>query len=221
MRYKTVLFDLDGTLLNTLGDLHSAVNFALRGHGFPERTLPEIRSFVGHGIRNLIERSVPAGTPQDAIASCLCAFQAEYNRHMNVLTCPYDGVIDLLRRLREQGVRTAVVSNKYDSAAKALVEAHFAGLIDMCLGALENVPSKTAPDTTNMILDAFGLAPAEAAYVGDSGVDCATAANAKLPFFGVSWGFWDRDRLAESGAQRICDSAGELLAALTGDTTRE
>lgn len=218
MQYKAVLFDLDGTLLDTLGDLHSAVNFALRSCGFPERSLAEIRSFVGNGVRLLVERSVPSGTSPDAIAECLSAFRAEYDLHMNVLTSPYDGVIDLLRSLQKRGMKIAVVSNKYDKAAKALVEAHFGSLVDICLGTLDGVPPKPAPDTANRILAALNLCASDAAYVGDSGVDFQTATNAGLPFYGVSWGFWDRDRLEACGAARICDSAGELYAALTCDT---
>ncbi|MBQ4085173.1 MAG: HAD hydrolase-like protein [Clostridia bacterium] len=214
MAYKAVLFDLDGTLLDTLGDLHSAVNFALEKNGYPTRTLAQVRAFVGNGVKKLIERALPEGATEAEIALCLADFTAEYDRHMNVLTRPYDGVVNVLRELKARGVRIAVVSNKYDSAAKALVQAHFGDLIDICFGTLKNVPAKPAPNTANMALAAFGLSAAEAAYVGDSGVDCSTAANANLPFIALSWGFWDRDRLEQAGAKVICDSAEELLERL-------
>ena len=215
MRYKAVLFDLDGTLLDTLGDLHSAVNFALEKNGFEKRTLAEVRSFVGNGVKKLIERALPENAGEAAFNACFADFTAQYDTHMNVLTKPYDGVVDVLRSLKEMGVRVAVVSNKYDSAAKELVAAHFGSLVDICFGTLENVPVKPAPNTANMALAAFGLCAADAAYVGDSGVDCATAANANLPFYGLSWGFWDKDRLENAGAHVcICDSAPELLEAL-------
>ena len=215
MQYKAVLFDLDGTLLDTLGDLHAAVNFALERGGYPLRTLAEVRSFVGNGVKKLIERARPCGASAEAVGRCLADFTAEYDRNMNVLTKPYDGVTDVLRALKKQGVKTAVVSNKYDSAAKELVRAHFGDLADLCYGTLEGVPAKPAPDTANMALAGLGVSPAEAAYVGDSGVDCLTAANAGLPFYGVTWGFWDKDRLAAAGEHAaLCDTAAELLEKL-------
>lgn len=215
MQYKAVLFDLDGTLLDTLGDIHSAVNVALEKHAFAPRTLAEVRSFVGNGVKKLIERALPQGTAPDIVEVCLADFTAEYDRHMNVLTRPYDGIAEVLCVLKAQGVKIAVVSNKYDSAAKALVEAHFGGLADLCLGSLKNVPAKPAPNTANMALAAFGIDRSEAAYVGDSGVDCQTAANASLPFFGVTWGFWDKDRLAAAGEHAaLCDTAAQLLERL-------
>lgn len=215
MKYKAVLFDLDGTLLDTLGDLHAAVNFALEKAGYPQRTLAEVRSFVGNGVKKLIERALPEGAPEDVVTSCLADFTAQYDSHMNVLTKPYDGVMDVLRALKVQGVKVAVVSNKYDSAAKALVQAHFGELVDICYGTLAGVPAKPAPDTANMALADLKADTSEAAYVGDSGVDCATAANARLPFYGVTWGFWDKDRLAAAGEHAsLCNSAAELLKAL-------
>lgn len=217
MLYQTVLFDLDGTLLDTLGDLRSAVNFALEKHGFAPRTLPEIRSFVGNGVKKLVERALPQGTAPAIVEACLADFTAEYDAHMNVLTKPYDGLVDLLRALKAQGVKTAVVSNKYDSAAKALVQAHFGDLIDFTIGTLENVPTKPAPDTARMAMAALEADAARTAYVGDSGVDCKTAAAAGLPFFGVCWGFWDKVRLADAGAERLYDDAASLLCALQAD----
>lgn len=214
MAYKAVLFDLDGTLLNTLGDLHSAVNFALEKNGYPPRTLAQVRAFVGNGAKKLIERALPEGATEEEVALCFADFTAEYDRHINVLTRPYNGVTDVLRELKARGVRVAVVSNKYDSAAQTLVQTHFGDLVDICFGTLKNVPAKPAPNTANMALAAFGLSADEAVYVGDSGVDCSTAANANLPFIALSWGFWDRDRLEQAGAKVICDSAEELLKRL-------
>lgn len=215
MKYKAVLFDLDGTLLDTLGDLHSALNFAMKKNGFALHTMQETRSFVGNGVKKLIERALPENAGEQALSACLDDFKAEYDRHINVLTKPYPGIVDVLHALRAQGVRVAVVSNKYDSAAKELVEAHFGSLVELCIGNLANVPVKPAPNTANMALAAFGITAAEAAYVGDSGVDCQTAANAGLPFYGVTWGFWDKDRLTVSGKNTaICDTAAELLAQL-------
>lgn len=216
MRYSAVLFDLDGTLLDTLGDLHSAVNFALKKHGYAPRSLEEIRSFVGNGVRRLVQRALPEGIGEDVLERCLADFTAEYDRHMNMYTHPYDGVCDVLHALQDAGVRVAVVSNKYDSAAKALVRAHFGDLVHFTIGTLENVPAKPAPDTARTAMQALGADANATAYVGDSGVDCQTAAAAGLPFFAVDWGFWDYDRLAGAGAGQIFSDAGSLLRALQG-----
>lgn len=210
MRYRAVLFDLDGTLLDTLEDLRGAVNFAVRQQGYPERSLEEIRSFVGNGVAALVARSLPEDAPADAFDKALPVFKAEYDRHMNVKTRPYEGVKDVLAVLRSRGIRTGVVSNKYDTAAKSLVKAHFGDLVDLCLGTFPQIPVKPAPDTTNMLLKAFDANSKNAVYVGDSGVDLRTAGNAGLPFIGVAWGFWGGDRLKEAGASRIADTAEAL-----------
>jgi len=217
MRYKAVLFDLDGTLLDTLGDLHAALNFALAQNGFPGHSLAEVRSYVGDGVKKLIERALPEGASAFAAEQCLADFKEEYNRHIDVLTKPYEGIVDALRTLRENGVRVAVVTNKYDSAAQLLVREYFGELAELVIGNIKNVPVKPAPNTANMALAAFGVHACEAAYVGDSGVDCMTAANAGLDFYGLTWGFWDRERLASAGKGVLCDSAEELLGHLLRD----
>lgn len=215
MRYKAVLFDLDGTLLDTLEDLRGAVNFALTHFGYPERSLAEIRSFVGNGVGALVRRALPENASEETFQAALASFKAEYDRHMNVKTRPYEGMADMLNALRALGVRTGVVSNKYDSAAKSLVRAHFGDAADLCLGTFPDIPVKPAPDTTFMLLKAFGADGKSAVYVGDSGVDLRTASNAGLPFIGVSWGFWGRDRLIEAGAYRVADTSSQLFAMLS------
>ncbi len=213
--YSTVIFDLDGTLLETLEDLHLTLNHTLETLGMPVRTLEETRSFVGNGIRRLIERAVPAGTGEDAIAEANAEFDRHYAAHCNDHTHPYPGVLELLARLRERGVRLAVVSNKTQYAVDELVGIHFAGAFDAVVGVREGVARKPARDMVDVALVEMGGAEAGAAvYVGDSEVDVATAAAAELPCLSVSWGFRTPAQLREAGATTICATAEELEAAL-------
>lgn len=221
--YKYAIFDLDGTLLDTLGDLHAAVNHALREFGFPERTTEEVRRFIGNGVVKLMERSTPDGTDEETQEKCLNTFREYYLRHMTDMTAPYEGVIEMLEKLREMGVRTAVVSNKLHSAVEGLCEDYFKDLIDVAIGVSDESQRKPSPVNVFKAIEKFGIASkAEEKnvgyfakhtiiYVGDSEVDVQTAKNAGLPCIGVTWGFRDREELIEAGAEFIADNVSDVL----------
>ena len=206
---KAVLFDLDGTLLDTLDDLTAAVNHALSAHGFPGHTRDEVCAFVGNGIGKLIERSVPAETSPEETAACLCDFTAYYEAHLAVYTRPYPGMVELLRRLRQRGLLVGVVSNKKDEAARDLV-ARFFGADLPVVGGRPGIRRKPAPDGVNALLKDLGVSKAETLYVGDSGVDVATAAAAGVRCVCVTWGFRTREELTAAGATDMIDTPDAL-----------
>lgn len=210
--YETVVFDLDGTLLDTLEDLMISTNAALAAHGMPERTLDEVRRFVGNGAALLAHRAVPAGTPPEEEASVLEAFKRHYERHCEDHTAPYDGVPELLAHLREAGARMAVVSNKPDFAVQELVERRFPGVFDCALGECEErgIRRKPAPDMVEAVLERLGTSRDGLVYVGDSEVDVATAAACACSCLACSWGFRDRDQLVAAGATTIVDTPAQL-----------
>ena len=212
--YHAVIFDLDGTLLDTLRDLADSTNFALAAHHMPPRSVEEVRAFVGNGVGLLIHRAVPAGTPPEAEAACLADFRAHYLRNMAHKTAPYPGILPLLDRLRAAGISTAVVSNKFDGAVKGLCRQYFGDRIPVAIGESPGVARKPAPDTVFRALAELGAPPAGAVYVGDSDVDIATAKNAGLPCVSVSWGFRDAAFLAEHGAARIVHTPAALAELL-------
>lgn len=216
MKVTTVIFDLDGTLLNTLGDLTDAVNAATAPRGLAPATEAQIRQRVGRGIRNLMRLSLPKGTPENTIDECLGVFRAHYGEHMCCRTHPYEGVTEVLRALKEAGVQVAVLSNKYDPAAKALTAHYFPGLIDLTLGERENVPRKPDPAACHEILSMLGADAARTVYIGDSDVDMQTAKNAGLHSIGVTWGFRPRQALIDAGADVLADLPYELHALLRG-----
>ncbi len=211
MQYKLAIFDLDGTILDTLEDLHAATNAALRGHAMPERTIDEVRRFVGNGIRKLIERAVPAGTSEEEIVRVHESFTAYYTEHCADHTRPYDGIVELLRNVREAGMLTAVVSNQADYAVQALVADYFPGLCDAAAGEREGVRRKPAPDAVDAVLAALNISREDAVYIGDSDVDIETARNASMPCLSVAWGFRPVDFLEKHGAQQIVKTPYELL----------
>lgn len=216
--YTTIIFDLDGTLLDTLEDLTNAVNQALRECGYPEHTMDEVRQFVGNGIGLLITRALPAGADadDDAYALTLQAFKRHYALHNSEATAPYPGVHHLLQALKAKGVRTAVVSNKNDSNVKALCRRYFPGLIDEAVGDREGVRRKPEPDTVLEVMRAFSAAPEETLYVGDSDVDVLTAANAGVDCAAVLWGFRDEACLRGAGARELFGSPAQLEGWLLG-----
>lgn len=215
--YQTVIFDLDGTLLDTLEDLHLTLSHTLAALGMPERTFAETRAFVGNGIRRLIERAVPAGTDEATIAAANDEFDHHYARHCNDHTRPYPGICELVAHLREKGVRVAVVSNKTQYAVDELVGIHFPGAFDAVVGVRPGVARKPARDMVDVArAEMGGVACGPSVYVGDSEVDVATAAAAGLPCLSVSWGFRTPEQLAEAGAATICATAAELERALDG-----
>ena len=197
MKYGCVIFDLDGTLLNTLDDLKNAVNAALAKRGYAPRTQEEVRLFVGNGVAKLIERAVPEGTSAEEAAAILADFREYYNAHLNVETHPYAGIAALLGKLRAAGVKVGVNSNKYDAAVQLLMNDHFPGLFDKAVGESAAVPKKPSPIGVETLLKALGADAESAVYVGDSGVDEQTAKNAGLPFIWVSWGFRKAEEMPE------------------------
>lgn len=211
MNYNTIVFDMDGTLLNTLEDLTDSVNYALQACGYTERTLDEIQCFVGNGVRVLMNRAVPAGTSEEDIIKCLTIYREHYSKNMQHKTRPYDGINELLKSLKEKGIKLAIVSNKYDSAVKALCKDYFQDYIRIAIGESPEVVKKPAPDSVFTALEQLGAVKDEALYVGDSEVDVQTARNAGLKCIGVTWGFRDREVLATEGADIIIDKPLELL----------
>lgn len=202
---KAVIFDLDGTLLNTLEDLWISTNFALSQFGYPERTFEEVRMFVGNGVRKLIERAVPENCQN--IDECLAVFKKHYAENMYNHTVPYNSIEKILKDLQAQGVKTAVVSNKFDLAVKELCKKYFGDLIDIAIGQFDDVPPKPAPNGVLKALKELG--EETAIYVGDSEVDVQTAKNANLTCIGVTWGFRDRENL--KGADFIIDEPCDII----------
>ena len=207
---KGVLFDLDGTLLDTLEDLYQSVNAALAACGFPERTRMEVRSFVGNGVRNLMVRSVPDGEENPKFEECFQKFREHYVVHLNDHTAPYAGIMELLAELKEKGIPTAVVSNKSDAAVKELCQETFGDLVPLAIGESERVQKKPAPDTVIEAAAGIGVPLKDCVYVGDSEVDLATAENAGIPCISVSWGFRDKELLESLGAKMLLDTVAEL-----------
>lgn len=208
--YSTVIFDLDGTLLNTLEDLHASVNFALKEFSFPQRTIEEIRHFIGNGVVKLVERSTPEGTDSEINKKCLEVFRKHYLQHMKDRTAPYEGVIELLEKLKKQNIRTAIVSNKLHSAVEGLCEDYFCGLIDLALGVNEEKERKPAPLNVIRAMEILGSSTENTIYVGDSEVDVQTAKNSSLCCIGVTWGFRDEEELRRAGAEYIAHRPEEI-----------
>lgn len=202
-KYTTVIFDLDGTLLNTLDDLADATNYALRQYGMPPRTVDEVRRFVGNGVRSLMLRAVPEGAENPHFEAAFACFKEYYGEHCNDKTKPYEGIMELLEKLQAKGYAVAIVSNKIDFAVKELQRRYFDGLVEVAIGEREGVLRKPAPDTVMTALSELGKEAGEAVYVGDSDVDIMTAANAGMPCISVEWGFRDRAFLIEHGAEHL------------------
>ena len=217
---KGVLFDLDGTLLDTLEDLYQSVNAALAACGFPERTRMEVRSFVGNGVRNLMVRSVPDGEENPKFEECFQTFREHYAVHLNDHTAPYAGIMELLAELKEKGIPTAVVSNKSDAAVKELCRETFRDLVPLAIGESERVKKKPAPDTVIEAAAGIGVPLKDCVYVGDSEVDLATAENAGIPCISVSWGFRDKELLESLGAKTLLDTVPELRDCLLDMATK-
>ena len=211
---KLVIFDLDGTILDTLEDLADSVNYALSVHGYPTRTIEEIRSFVGNGLLMLVRLALEPETEETIVQEVLATQKAYYKEHCADKTKPYDGVLELLAELKEDGYKMAVVSNKADYAVQILCEQYFKGLFDLTVGERENVRKKPAPDAVNMVLEALETDRKNAVYVGDSEVDIKTANNADMNAILVSWGFRDEAVLREQGAKVIVKTMQELKTLL-------
>ena len=206
-----VIFDLDGTLLNTLGDLRAATNHALEVRGLPPHSMEEIRQFIGNGIRLLICRAMPEGTPEAEIDAALDDFKAYYAAHIHDRTVPYDGIPQLLTALRKRGIKVAVLSNKIDSASQQLIEYFFPGKTDVVFGEHVGVPRKPDPTSCRMVMQQLGVQPEQVLYVGDSGTDMQTAKNAGLYAVGVTWGFRSKEVLLEYGADVLVHRPEQIL----------
>ena len=213
MPYSTYIFDLDGTLLDTLGDLAASVNYAMSTHHLPEHSVDEVRMMVGNGVRKLMERAIPDGAANPCFDETFATFRHHYMEHQLDTTRPYDGIIETLQELKRRGCRTAVVSNKFDAATKSLCNHFFSGLVDVAIGENEaaGIHKKPAPDTVFEAIQLLGVSREEAVYVGDSDVDIATAQASGIPCISVLWGFRNREFLIAHGATTLIGSPTELL----------
>jgi phosphoglycolate phosphatase len=211
--YSTYIFDLDGTLLDTLTDLAASVNYALRQSGLPEHSIEDVRRFVGNGVRLLMERAVPQGADNPQFDAAFATFRQHYMAHSLDTTRPYDGIPEMLAALRAKGCRTAVVSNKFMLATQELMRHFFPDTIEVAIGEheAEGIRKKPAPDTVIEALRQLGVGKENAVYVGDSDVDILTARNSGLPCISVLWGFRDRDFLIQHGAETFISAPSELL----------
>ena len=209
MKYKLVVFDMDGTILNTLSDLLSAVNYAMEKSGYPQLNYDTLKGYVGNGILKMLTRAVPKGI--EDIEKVYADFTEYYTEHCSDTTAPYEGIVEVIAKIKELGYKTAVVSNKDDYGVKALCEQFFKGLFDIEIGVREGYEKKPAPDLVNIAFKYLKVEPCEAVYVGDSDVDFLTAKNSKTDFIGVEWGFRDREVLEGLGAKNIASKPEDIL----------
>ena len=213
---QALIFDLDGTLLNTLGDLAASVNYALKACDMPQHSIDDVRRFVGNGVRLLMERAVPDGAANPRFEEAFATFRQHYMQHSLDTTCPYEGIMEMLQALRQRGYRTAVVSNKFYAATQELCQHFFPDTIEVAIGEheAEGIRKKPAPDTVNEALRQLGVSREQAVYVGDSDVDIATAAASGMSCISVLWGFRDREFLLAHGATQFITHPSELLTIL-------
>jgi phosphoglycolate phosphatase len=210
MRYKAVIFDMDGTVLDTLEDLRDAVNHTMRAYAMSERSLDEVRRFVGNGVERLLELCVPDGKENPKFPQILADFKAYYTLHSNEKTHAYEGILPLMKELSAEGYGLAIVSNKLDAAVKELAEIYFEGVVQTAIGEKEGIARKPAPDMVQEALRELHVSKEDAVYVGDSEVDLLTASNSGLDCITVLWGFRDRAFLAEKGATRFAEKPEEI-----------
>jgi phosphoglycolate phosphatase len=211
---KAILFDMDGTILNTLTDIQIAVNYACKQKGFELQSLDKIRQSVGNGALKLIERIVPSGLSREEILDVFNIYQSYYDKHHTKHTGPYPGIIDLLKELKMSGFLLGVVSNKFEHLVEALNQQLFHGYFDVSIGETKGVPIKPAPDMIYRALNKLQVNQHEVIFVGDSDTDIITAKNASLKSFGVTWGFRDQEVLIQHGADYIIHQPHELLDVL-------
>ena len=209
--FKTYIFDLDGTLLSTLNDLASSTNYALRWAGMPERTIEEVRMFVGNGVKLLMERAIPEGVNNPKFEETYAKFREHYMEHNLDTTRPYDGVPELLHELKRRGKHLAIVSNKFYAATQDLAKHFFPDTIEVAIGERENIRKKPAPDTVLEALRQLNVSKEDAVYIGDSDVDIMTAKNSGLPCISVLWGFRDKDFLIQHGGTIFVNKPSEIL----------
>ena len=210
--FETYIFDLDGTLLSTLNDLAASTNYALRWAGMPERSVEEIRMFVGNGVKLLMERAIPDGINNPKFEETYAKFREHYMEHNLDTTRPYDGIPELLRELKGRGKKLAIVSNKFYAATQELAKHFFPDTIEIAIGERDNIRKKPAPDTVLEALKQLDASKAGAVYIGDSDVDIMTAKNCELPCISVLWGFRDKEFLIEHGGKIFVDKPSEILS---------
>ena len=210
-KYNFAIFDLDGTILDTLCDLRNSVNFALSKNNLPERTTEEIRQFVGNGIRLLIERAVPENTSDNVTDMCFDDFKVHYKDNSANLTKPYGGVVEMLNELKNNGIKLAVVSNKADFAVQGLIKQYFPDLFDFSVGERDGIKRKPSPDSVFAAMKHLDADKADTIYIGDSEVDIETANNSGVPCIAVTWGFRDKDVLKKLNPQYIVNEPKEII----------
>ena len=211
---NTIVFDMDGTVLNTIDDLTVSMNYVLDKFNMPGHTMEEYRMFFGNGIEFALRKSVPEDTPSDVIKEMISVFKEHYDIHCLDNTKPYDGILSLMNELKQQGYKMAIVSNKIDSAVKELNEKFFSGVVDVAIGEKPGIKRKPAPDTVLEALKELKSNINEAVYVGDSEVDFATAQNSGLPCISVLWGFRDRKYLEDIGADTFAEKPEDIIKLL-------
>ena len=209
-KYKTYIFDLDGTLLSTLADLAASTNYALRTHHMPERSIDEVRRFVGNGVKKLIERAIPDGLNNPLFEETFATFRQHYMQHNLDTTQPYPGIMQLLEQLKAEGKNIAVVSNKFYAATRELCRHFFGDLVPVAIGEREDIRKKPAPDTVIEALRELGVDKEGAVYIGDSDVDIMTAKNSGMPCVSVLWGFRDKEFLLEHGATTLISQPEDM-----------
>lgn len=209
--FDTYIFDLDGTLLSTLNDLAASTNYALRWARMPERTIEEIRMFVGNGVKLLMERAIPNGINNPKFEETYAKFREHYLEHNLDTTSPYDGIPELLRELKRRGKKLAIVSNKFYAATQDLAKHFFPDTIEVAIGERETIRKKPAPDTVLEALRQLRASKEDAVYIGDSDVDIMTAKNCGLPCISVLWGFRDKDFLIQHGGTIFVNKPSEIL----------
>ena len=209
-KYKTYIFDLDGTLLSTLADLAASTNYALRTHHMPERSLDEVRRFVGNGVKKLMERAIPDGLNNPLFEETFATFRQHYMQHNLDTTQPYPGIMQLLEQLKAEGKNIAVVSNKFYAATRELCRHFFGDLVPVAIGEHEDIRKKPAPDTVIEALRELGVDKEGAVYIGDSDVDIMTAKNSGMPCVSVLWGFRDKEFLLEHGATTLISQPEDM-----------
>ena len=215
MKYDAVFYDMDGTVLDTLGDLTDSVNYALSQFSLPLVSPKKLATFLGNGAKRLIDRSCPEGTDQETIDKAFEIYTAWYSDHCSIKTAPYEGIIELMEKLRALGVKQAIVSNKPDIAVKPLAEKYFPGLLELAVGDRPDFRRKPAPDTVFAAAETLNVPIEKCVYIGDSEVDVETARNAGIDGIAVTWGFRSPEQLIEAGAKVMVNNTEELFDALT------